>query len=515
MNPTYSSALIDPRAHFSHQREQGPVIRELEAAAMFWRVGTGKTRSDLEDTIWQFCHGKIDSHLVVAPENVHAMWVHEQIPDWLHRLPNYRALAYKAKSKCKIWEWQDFEALVDYHGLKILTVYYSALASTSGWEFVRWWVQNAGKVKITCDESHRIMSPGSLAATRLAKLRDSSVIRRIMTATPTGQGPQDLYSQFRFLDPAIIGASTFAEYKGMFVHEVVLPGEKWKRIAGYRNIKYLNKRMAPYTFIAKQPEGLPPRHYHTVFSHLSAEQQKHYDEIRTDYQTQLRTGSWVTGEIAITRIKRLLQIASGHLPVLDEEGRKTGVVHTLECPRIDDLIDTVKGCPQKVIVWAEEHFEIERIASALADAGVGAVTYYGKLKDTVRAANKFVFENDLTIKCLVANPATGGTGFTVVGVVEPVSSQVFYSHNWSRILREQCEGRIHRPGTKAEQCTYIDIVGCAMDRKVRRRVMEKDDLAKLVEDPRAIAELLDEDLDYVTTEVQSWQGVTEGLTGQP
>jgi hypothetical protein len=502
MRPQYSTELLvhDPaRLHFDHQKEQGPQIRNMHAAAMFWAVGAGKTRSDIEDTIWQFANDKIDAHLILAPENVHAMWVKEQIPQWMYNLPNYRALAYKAKSKAKDWEWGDFEALVDYHGLKILTMYYSALASKSGWEFIDWWVDNAGRVKITCDESHRIMTPGNSASIRLAKLRDRAVIRRIMTATPTGQGPQDLYSQYRFLDPAIIGASTFAEYKGMFVHEVAIPGVKWKRIAGYRNIKYLNKRIAPYTFVAKQPPGLPPRHYVTIPSTLSEEQQKHYDDIRYDYQTQLRNGSWVTGEIAITRIKRLLQIAAGHLPILDEEGNKTGEFIELECPRIRDLIDTVRGCPEKVIVWAEEHYEIERLATALSAEGVGAVTYYGKLKDTVREANLFTFENDKDIKCLVANPATGGTGFTVVGVVEPVSAQVFYSHNWSRIFREQCEGRIHRPGTKAERCTYLDIIGCSMDAKVRKRVQEKDDLAKLIEDPRAVASLLDDDLDYLDT----------------
>lgn len=496
--PAFNPDLSVP--YFPHQLEQDPQIRVLDKAARFWATGSGKSRSDAEDTAWLYCNGLIDAQLLVSPVEVHRRtWVQSQLPKWL-RVPGAKFLDYKAKSTCRVGEYEELEAMIDHDGLRIVVMYYEALASKSGYDFARRFLQKAGLCKITLDESHRIMTPGSLASTRLRKLRPESVVRRIMTATPTGQGIEDLYAQYSFLDPEIVGVATSAEFNGMFVHKVKMEGTHFFKTVGYRNIKYLNKRIAPYTFVAKDPPGLPPRSWVDHPTSLSTEQWTAYNEMRRDYQTQLRTGHWVDGELSIVRLKRLQQIVAGHLPVPDENNeRKNRQVVPLECPRIQDTIDVVRGCPHKVILWAQEHYEIERIFAALKAAGVGAVMFYGNVKKGV-ARDRTIdqFEDDPLCKVLVANDAIGGTGLTIVGHVEPVADEVFYSHTWSRLLRQQCEGRPKRVENKAERLIYHDMIAFGTtDIRIRNRRNKKDDIAKLVEDPREIAKLLDEDLDYI------------------
>lgn len=497
MRPPFDPDLSVP--YFKHQLEQDPQIRELTTAFRIWNTGTGKTRSDLEDTAWLYCNDKIDACLVFAPVEVHRRtWVNQQGPRWL-RVPGSRLYAYKSKSSCRKGEWEELEAAIDHDGLKIMVMYFEAMASKSGNDFAKRFLEKAGRCKITVDESHRIMSPGALTSQRIRKLRKLSVIRRCQTATPTANGIEDLYSQFDFLDPSIMDASTFAEFKGMFVHEVQLPETHFKKIVGYRNIKYLNKRMAPVTFVAKKPEGFPKQFWNTVATSLSEEQWKAYRELKSEYQTQLRSGHWVEAELSIVRLKRLQQIVAGHLPVPDPENeRKVLKIIPLVTPRVQDTIDVIRGCPDKVILWAQEHYEIERLYTALKLANVGAVMYYGKIKKGVaRDQNIDQFEEDPDTKVLVANDAIGGTGLTIVGKVAPVSDQVFYSHTWSRILRLQCEGRNHRFENQAEQCTYHDMLAYGTtDIRIRNRRNQKDDIAKLVADPREIAKLLDDDLDY-------------------
>lgn len=490
---------------YSHQEEQDPQIHGQPYAARFWRTGTGKTRSDIEDSLWLYCSGQIDSVIVVAPNEVHRRtWISNEIPKWL-QLPDYKALAYISKSGATKAEYRELEALVEHPGLRILAIYFEALASKSGQEFVKRFVQRGGRIKVTVDESHRIMSPGSVASSFLRKsVRDKTAFRRIMTATPTGNGIQDLYAQYAFLSPDILQCSTFAEFKAMFVHEITIPGTHIKKVTGYRNVKWLNKRIAPYTYVAKKPEGLPPQVYVDVPVEMSDEQWKHYREMKEAYQTELRTGHWVQAELAIVRLRRLQQIVEGFLPVPDEgDETKDREVVPLVCPRLDTLLDRIKGAPGKVIVWATEHPVIERIHKTIQEAGIGSVMYYGKIsKGEARDHNLDQFENDLDTKVLVANDAVGGTGLTIVGKAAPVGDVVFYSHTWSRLLREQSEGRNHRAGNTAEHCIYHDLLAYGTtDIRIRARVKMKDDIARMVEDPREIAKLLDDDIDYVIDNV--------------
>jgi hypothetical protein len=489
--------------YFPHQTIFQPQIRELDKAALFWKTGTGKTRSDLEDTAWQYSASKIDAAIVIAPAEVNRRtWIEQQGPRWL-QTPGARLLEFKSKSSASTSEWRALHDVIQYPGFKLVAMYFEAISSASGWQYFLDFMESAGRVKVTIDESHRIMSPGGVAARRLRQNRDMAVIRRIMTATPTGNGLEDLYNQYAFLDPDIIGCSTFAEYKGMFVHEVTLPGTRFKKITGYKNVKYLNKRIAPYTFVAKKPERMPKQLFVNVPTTMSDEQWKHYREMKGDYQTQLRSGHWVDGELTIVRLKRLQQIVAGHLPIPSpDDERKNRQVLPLDCPRISDTLEVVRGCPEKVILWAQERYEIERLHAALKEAGIGSAMYYGGIKKgPVRDQNIDFFEEDPKCKVLVANDAVGGTGLTIVGKVAPVMDQIFYSHTWSRLLREQCEGRNHREDIKAfgvEQCTYHDILAYGTtDIRIRRRVQIKNDIAALVEDPTEIAKLLDEDLDYI------------------
>jgi SNF2 family DNA or RNA helicase len=489
--------------YFPHQLLFQPQIRELEAAAMFWKTGTGKTRSDLEDTAWLYSADRIDAAVVIAPSEVHRRtWVEQQGPRWL-TIPGARLLAYKSKSSSTKDEFRDLRDLISYPGFKLVAMYFEAISSASGFEYLQDFLKYAGRVKVTIDESHRIMSPGAVSSRRLRQNREKMAVRRIMTATPTGNGLEDLYSQYAFLDPDIIGVTTLAEYKAMFVHEITIPGTHIKKITGYRNVKYLNKRIAPVTFVAKKPEGMPKQHYTTIPTTMSEEQWTHYRELKHDYQTQLRSGHWVDAELSIVRLKRLQQIVAGHLPIPNpDDERKNRQVVPLDCPRVGDAIEVVKGCPEKVILWAQEQYEIERLHAALQAAGVGSVMYYGRIKKGIaRDINLDQFEEDPNTKVLVANDAIGGTGLTIVGKCAPVMDQLFYSHTWSRLLREQCEGRNHREDIKAfgvEQCTYHNLVAYGTtDVRILARRQQKDDIAKLVEDPTEIAKLLDDDLDYV------------------
>ena len=488
--------------YFKHQEEQDPLIRVSENAFRKWATGTGKTRSAYEDMAWNYANDLIDAAIVVAPVDVHERIWYTKQQHWL-ALPAgcARVLPYKAKSRCTSSEWKELLDFVNYDGFKVLVTYYEAISSASGYDYVKGFIEDTGRVMWTNDESHRIMTPGSNASVRMAKIRHKLTKRRNQTATPTANGLEDLYAQFRFLDPEILQCSTNAEFRGMFVSEVPIPNTHQKRVIGYRNVIWLNKRIAPYVHVAMEHPDLAKlrREPNEVPTSMSEEQWRHYKEMKTDYQTQLRNGVWVDAELSIVRLKRLQQIVAGHLPIPDPENeRKTREVLPLDCPRIQTAIDTVAGCPKKVIVWAQEHYEIERLYREFNAAGIRSLMYYGKIKKGVQRNDILdQFEEDEAIKCLVANDAVGGTGLEIPGKVQPVQDMVYYSHTWSRLLRVQCDGRALRPGTTAEYMQCHDIVAPrTTDTRILARRQRKDDIAMLIDNPAEIAALLDDSIDY-------------------
>ena len=55
------------------------------------------------------------------------------------------------------------------------------------------------------DESSKIKTPGAKRTKLITFFGRSAVCRRILTGTPVTKGPEDLFAQFKFLNPDILG----------------------------------------------------------------------------------------------------------------------------------------------------------------------------------------------------------------------------------------------------------------------------------------------------------------------
>ena len=508
--PPFAFGPIPP---YARQRAVWEASRALPAAALFMDTGTGKTRVTLDTAVWLYCTGEIDALVVLAPNGVHRQWVEEGVPTHVSPTVPHAAAFYTSQQSKRARALVDAAAV--YHGLRILAMNIEALAHQTGYNYLAGWIATAGRCMVVIDESQKIQSPSAATTTHAWRLRghhkkyrglapgtgDFVRYRRILSATPTGNGLENLYAQFRYLDPDIIGCQTYTEFKALYCDIV---GE-YHTIVGYRNVKQLRGKLAPYVFKASKADlpDLPPETWARQYVTLSPEQAKAYKEVRRDYQTQLASGEWVTGELAITRLRVLQQIVAGH--VTDPETRglppSERKVISLPCPRVDQCVEFVQTLPGKWVLWAEEQFEITRLYAALRDAGIRCVTYYGGIKPSQREENKHRFKTDPTVMGFVANPASGGAGLDL-----PVAADdVYYSHTWSWLLRRQAEGRIHRPGvgavTTEGKVTHWDFIARGtIDERIRRRVSKKQEVAQLIADldTELLAELVaDEDFEPV------------------
>ena len=65
---------------YRHQVAVFKKFKDAEYGALFLDMGTGKSKVSLDLMGYNFCQGRIDVCLIIAPNNVHTAWAREQIP---------------------------------------------------------------------------------------------------------------------------------------------------------------------------------------------------------------------------------------------------------------------------------------------------------------------------------------------------------------------------------------------------------------------------------------------------
>lgn len=197
----------------------------------------------------------------------------------------------------------------------------------------------------------------------------------------------------------------------------------------------------------------------------------------------------VIAALALTRLLRLQQIASGYLPTDVEEEP----MYMIPGPnrRLDLLCDLIEGNPTKTIVWARFQMDITLIMDELARRGIKAVRYDGLVNDDGRAEAKALFKGVRPItekgqvvgrepvpaeqqaRVFVSNPAVGATGLTLT----EAKSVIYYSNSFKLIDRLQSEDRAHRIG-QTNSVLYIDLMAeGTIDEKIVAALRSKFNIA--------------------------------------
>src|SRR5690606_21132921 len=101
-------------------------------------------------------------------------------------------------------------------GLRILVMNTEALSSGSvSLDYAERFL-GSGRALMTVDESTFIKNSKAARTKRITRLGRLAAFRRIMTGSPVTKGPMDLYSQFEFLGPDLLGFPSFFSYRARY-----------------------------------------------------------------------------------------------------------------------------------------------------------------------------------------------------------------------------------------------------------------------------------------------------------
>lgn len=474
---------------FNHQRAEFDAHWAEPRRAILWEQGTGKTKLTLDTAAQMYLEGKVDGLFVIAPEGVHRNWVMDEVPTHMTESVSRETLSViwdTKRSGTRAMQSQ-LRTLLAHKGLAVFAMSYDAIMTERRASDPRGWLRGAEaarefltkrKCLYVLDESPRVKNPKAKRTIRVLASSKYATYRRILTGTPVDNSPFDLYSQLKFLDPGIwhemgLGNfTTFKAYFGVWVKNQTRDGKEYPHCVAYQNLHRLKEVLDKVgTRVTKdQVLDLPPKLYKKRYVELSSEQQRIYDELRTDYLTELASGEVVSAPLAIVRLMRLQQVICGYVPSDDGDGELLAIAGGN--PRLEALVEDLNDLPHKAIVWCRFQKDIDLVAEALGHEATwcdGRVTG----QDRTDALRSF---QEGGKQFLIANPAAVGEGYTL----HAAKTVVYYSNSFKLKDRLQSEDRAHRIGLQ-HPVEYVDYVSVGtVDQHIVRSLRNKLDVASKI-----------------------------------
>lgn len=485
---------------FDHQFKAFEISKDAASYGLFFEQGCGKTKVTIDNTVYLFLKQKIEALIIIAPNGVHKNWITDELPT--HCNIAYEAFCWEGNINKKNTEI--FENVCNSEKLKVFAFNVECFVSEKQQKILLELLKKY-KAMFVVDESQSIKNPAAERTKFLVKagnvatiaahnhtvksngngtIAEVIVYKRILSGTPITKGTEDIFSQFQFLDPKILGLSSFYAFKARYCK---MGGYLSKQIVGYNHIDEIQDKIKTYTMrvLKKDCLDLPEKLYQKEVFSLTEEQMRVYNDVKNEGLAYVKYcqehDEPIIYDNIMARMMKMQQIASGYLLNV-EEGKFLELVTPEHNPRLKLLKDLLNRIEGKVIIWARFTKDIDYICAILKSQ---AVRYDGQASLEDKESAKVRFQNDDKIKYFVAKPIKGLT-------LTAGTTNIYYTNDFDLEKRQQSEDRSHRYGTKEalekaglKNILYIDIAASkTIDSKIIRSLRNKKKLADMVlQDP--------------------------------
>lgn len=456
---------------YKHQREALEKSYDKKCFALFMEQGTGKSKVAIDTMVNLYLEGKIDRAVVITNKGVYRNWHTDEIP--IHCGVEYESYLWTSdKTQKAAKELARFKKLQG--KLKVFITNVEAYSSKAIHHHVDEFMSRGNCLAII-DESTSIKNHKAIRTKTINKLFVHCAYKRILTGTPLTKSPLDLFSQFAFLSPQILGFGSFFAFRntyGIVVDKRLSNGRVFKDVVGYRNLEDLKKKIEWCSFrvLKKECLDLPDKVYLRREVELTKEQKEAYKGMKSFLRAELEDKDIiVTTDIA--KILRLHQIVCGFI------GDESGEIVTFKHNRLTELENIVEETDGKIIIWAKYIHNIKEIEKFLKEkyGETSCVTYYGGTPKEHRSIAVQNFKTYDSCRFFISNK-TGAYGLTL----NEANTVIYYSNDYDLEVRQQSEDRCHRIG-QTNKVTYIDLV-CpgTIDEEILRSLREKKKLQDLL-----------------------------------
>lgn len=285
---------------YPHQEEG--VRRALQEPffALFMEQGTGKTAVAIRTLVKRFRRQGIHRVAIFAPNTLIYNWymeirewawlprskikilrLHGKKADWLEQIDHFRRYDPELCTREEL-------AIKGRKGDYIKTNKPPLMIMLINYEKARLIEPQLRRMKIqslVADESQRIKSRNAQVSKAIYRVTRRCDTRMLLSGTPVGKGYEDLFMQYKIMDPDIFGE----DYRDFESRYIVKGGYMGKEIAGYRNLDELKELVAETSYRVEIDDciDLPRMDFKYLTCELTGKALKAYTELYEDLYTQI------------------------------------------------------------------------------------------------------------------------------------------------------------------------------------------------------------------------------------
>ena len=320
---------------------------------------------------------------------------------------------------------------------------------------------------VVLDEAQVIKSPSAKATKAVCQLETRH--RLCLSGTPIENNLQELWSEFAFLMPGLLG-----DRKG-FAKRFRTPIEKNGDAA--RRVQ-LARRIRPFLLRRTKAEvatDLPPKHTILRRINLAADQRELYETVRGTLYDKVREQLVDLGAargriVVLDALLKLRQVCC-HPGLLKLQSARQ--VETSS--KLDDLLEMIGGMVpegRRILLFSQFTTMLDLIKPRLEGAGIGYVELRGDTPD--RAEPVRAFENGEAPLFLISLKA-GGRGLNLTSA----DTVIHYDPWWNPAAEDQASDRAHRIGQTKSVFVYKLIAADTVEDRIVELQQRKADLANI------------------------------------
>ncbi len=315
---------------------------------------------------------------------------------------------------------------------------------------------------IVVDEGQNIKNPDS--ATTKAVVQLSADFRLSLSGTPVENKAEDLWSQFHFLFPELLGSR--GEFEKRFARPL--------RRGDQRASESLQRRIAPFVLRRRKQEvakELPPKTEVILHCELNDDERELYQAVYLSSKESVRKALNESGGMlaALEALLRLRQVCA-HPSLLPDTERD----ESSKCNLLLESLLRSKEAGHRCLVFSQWTSMLDLIEDQLTEAELSFLRLDGSTKDRKSVIDAFQKDDgpDLFLLSLKA----GGVGITLTAA----DHIYLYDSWWNPAVEDQAADRAHRIGQENPVLVHRLIVRDTVEENVLALQEKKREMADMI-----------------------------------